>query len=77
MFNFRIITTADGTEVIDRTLKTPYSALTPSALLEYTETEKMLYFFSKEKRKKRKEESRKETKIHSILASLQTACGIL
>lgn len=31
MFNFRIITTADGNQIIDRNLKTPYDALTPQA----------------------------------------------
>lgn len=28
-FNFRIIKTANGAEIIDSTLSTPYSALTP------------------------------------------------
>lgn len=27
MFNFRIITTADGNQIIDRKLKTPYESL--------------------------------------------------
>ena len=29
MFNFRIITCPDGTQIIDPSLKTPYNALTP------------------------------------------------
>ena len=39
MFNFRIINTADGNQIIDRNLKTPYDALTPTqtALLLWTE----------------------------------------
>ena len=37
MFNFRIITTADGNQIIDRSLKTPYNALTPTQMLEYTD----------------------------------------
>ena len=32
MFNFRIIACADGTDVIDTRLKTPYSSLTPSQM---------------------------------------------
>lgn len=32
MFNFRIIDTADGNQVIRRDLKTPYSALTERPL---------------------------------------------
>lgn len=35
MFNFRIITTADGNQIIDRNLKTPYEALTPTQMVEY------------------------------------------
>lgn len=30
MFNFRIITTANENQTIDRNLKTPYNALTPT-----------------------------------------------
>ena len=39
MFNFKIITTADGNQIIDRNLKTPYSSLTPVQMVEYTEME--------------------------------------
>jgi len=35
MFNFRIISCEDGTEVIDQRLKTPYESLTPYELVEY------------------------------------------
>ena len=37
MFDFRIINTADGNQIIDRQLKTPYSSLTPVQVLEYAE----------------------------------------
>ena len=37
MFNFRIIDTADGNQIIDRQLKTPHTALTPVQMVEYTE----------------------------------------
>ena len=37
MFNFRIITTADGNQIIDRSVKTPDDALTPVELIEYIE----------------------------------------
>ena len=37
MFNFRLINTPDGNQIIDRNLKTPYNALTPSQMVEYTE----------------------------------------
>ena len=35
MFNFRIIDTVDGNQIIDRQLKTPYNALTPTQMVEY------------------------------------------
>lgn len=42
MFEFRIIDTADGNQVIRRDLKTPYNALTPLQFVEYTEIDAQL-----------------------------------
>lgn len=47
MFNFRIITTADGNQIIDRSLKTPYNALTPTQMLEYTELDNQMAFMDR------------------------------
>lgn len=77
MFNFKIIKISKDIDIIDKRQTTQEDRLSPTELLEYTELENSLYFFERQERRKRKEESRKETKIHSILASLQTACGIL
>lgn len=77
MFNFRIIKISKDIDVIDKKQTTHDEYLSPTELLDYTELENSLYFFERQERRKRKEESRKETKIHNILASLQTACGIL
>lgn len=77
MFNFRIINISKDIDVIDKRQTTSENQLSPTELLEYTELENSLYFFERQEKKKRKEENRKETKTHSILASLQTACGIL
>lgn len=77
MFNFKIIKISKDIDIIDKRQTTQEDRLSPIELLEYTELENSLYFFERQERRKRKEESRKETKIHSILASLQTACGIL
>lgn len=77
MFNFRIINISKDIDVIDKKQTTHDESLSPTELLDYTELENSLYFFERQERRKRKEESRKETKIHSILTSLQTACGIL
>lgn len=34
-FNFRIIKTANGAEIIDSTLSTPYNSLTPLQMQDY------------------------------------------
>jgi len=51
MFNFRIITCADGTDIIDTTLKTPYESLTPSQMEDYIETDKTLAYMERMKEK--------------------------
>ena len=38
-FNFRIINTSDGNQIIDETLKTPYAALNPVQYAEIRATE--------------------------------------
>lgn len=53
MFNFRIINTADGNQIIDRNLKTPYDALTPTQMLEYTEMDNRLLIMDRMERKER------------------------
>lgn len=55
MFNFRIIDTADGNQIIDRQLKTPYSALTPSQMVEYTEMDNQLAYMDRLEKKTREE----------------------
>ena len=47
MFNFRIINTPDGNQIIDRSLKTSYDALTPTQMLEYTEIDNQLAFMDR------------------------------
>ena len=42
MFDFRLINTPDGNQIIDTTLKTPYSSLTPIQMVEYTEVDNRL-----------------------------------
>lgn len=53
MFNFRIINTADGNQIIDRNLKTPYSSLTPVQMVEYTEMDNRLLIMDRMERKER------------------------
>ena len=53
MFDFRIINTADGNQIIDRNLKTPYDALTPTQMMEYMEMDNSLAFMDRMERKAR------------------------
>ena len=52
MFNFRIISCADGTQVIDETLKTPFNSLTPLQQMEYEEVDNMLFSIKRLQQKK-------------------------
>lgn len=61
MFEFRLINTADGNQVIDRRLKTPYESLDLVQFLEYLETEESLYYMDMvEKKAKQKAEHMKK-----------------
>lgn len=53
-FNFRIIQTANGCEVIDESLKTPFNSLEPSALVDYFNVENMLFAIHRDKQKETK-----------------------
>ena len=55
MFNFRFIDTADGKQIIDRNLKTPYEALTPLQMVEYTEMDNRLLIMDRIERKAKQE----------------------
>ncbi len=59
MFDFRIIDTADGNQIIDRNLKTSYNALTPLQMVEYLEMDNRLAYMDRMERKARAEEERK------------------
>lgn len=52
MFNFRLINLANGNQIIDKSLKTPYASLTPLQMIEYIEIDnKMAYIESIERKK--------------------------
>lgn len=67
MFNFRIIDTVDGNQIIDRKLKTPYSALTPIQMIEYVEVDTQLAFMDMLERKERK---REKNKLYALFVRL-------
>lgn len=51
MFNFRLINMADGNQIIDTSLRTPYEMLTPIQMLEYIEVDNQLAAFELLERK--------------------------
>ena len=60
MFNFRIISCADGTQVIHPSLKTPYSALTLVQMEEYMEMNAQIEVMERLRRKERRKEGRRQ-----------------
>lgn len=60
MFDFRIIDTPDGNQIIDRNLKTPYKALTPLKMVEYLEMDNRLDYMDRMERKEREEERKRK-----------------
>lgn len=55
IFEFRIINLPDGIQVIDTTLKTPYDALTPLQMVEYTEVDVQIAVMDRMRKKERME----------------------
>lgn len=77
MFEFRIIQCADGSEIIDRSLKTPYSTLTPTQMIEYQEMNIEIAVMDRMKRKERREENRKRKRERNLFYKLAYICGIV
>lgn len=55
MFKFRLITLADGNQVIDRSISTLYEALTPLQMMEYIEVDDNIAYAERMEKKRRKE----------------------
>lgn len=77
MYDFRIITCADGSEIIDRSLKTPYSALTPTQMTEYQEVNVQIAISDRMKRKAQREEEKRRRREKSLLYRMACMCGIV
>lgn len=77
MFNFRIIDTADGNQVIRRDLKTPYSTLTPTQYIEYTNMEVQLYIADRQKKKYLKEAEQRRKLARNPFARFACFCGLV
>lgn len=76
MYEFRIISCENGSEIIDRSLKTPYSALTPTRMTEYQEVNVQLAISDRMKRKAQREEERRRKRERNPLYRLACLCGI-
>lgn len=76
-FNFRIVKSADGVEIIDCNRITPIAALTPITLIEYKRTENDLYFMDRQKRKQQREAERKRKFTYRFMHKVACMCGIM
>ena len=76
MFNFRIIDTPDGNQVIDTTLKTPYSSLTPIQMVEYMEMDSRLLFMDRMERKARQNAEHIRRLARNPFYRITCMCGI-
>ena len=77
MFDFRLINTPDGNQIIDTTLKTPYSSLTPLQMVEYMEMDNQLAYMERMKRKQAREAERKQKLTYKLFHKVACACGIM
>ena len=77
MFNFRLINTPDGNQIIDTTLKTPYDSITAIEMLEYMEVDAWLAYMERMERKQKKEAERKRKFTYRFIHKVACACGIL
>lgn len=76
-FDFRIIDTADGNQIIDRNLKTPYKALTPLQMVEYLEMDNRLAYMDRMERKARAEAERKRKLARNPIYKMACLCGLV
>ena len=77
MFNFRLINTPDGNQVIDTTLKTPYNSITPIEMIEYIEIDASIAYMERLERKQKKEVERQRKISYKLFHKVACACGIL
>ena len=76
MFEFRIIDTADGNQIIDRNLKTPYNTLTPLQMLEYMEMDNQLAIMDRMERKAKQKAEHMQKVAKNPFYRLACMCGI-
>ena len=77
MFEFRIIDTPDGNQIIDRNLKTPYKVLTPLQMVEYLEMDNRLAYMDRVERKARAEAERRRKIARNPIYKMACLCGLV
>lgn len=77
MFNFRIITTAEGLEIIDRTLTTSSDLLNPFELMDYVKLEDTLAFMDRKRRISRKRSRQQKKTCKDPLYRLLGIIGLI
>lgn len=77
MFNFRLINTADGNQIIDTTLKTPYDSITAVEMMEYIEVDNQLAYMERLERKQQREAERKQKFTYKFMHKVACMCGIM
>lgn len=77
MFDFRMIEMETGDQIIDRSLKTPYKALTPIQMVEYMEMDNRLAYMDRMKRKARADAERRRKMERNPFWKLACICGVV
>ena len=77
MFNFRLINTPDGTQIIDTTSKTPYDSITPIEMMEYMEGDAQLDYMERMERKQKREAEHKQKFTYKFMHKVACMCGIM
>ena len=77
MFEFRLINLSDGNQIIDTTLKTPYSSLTPIQMEEYIEIDNQLAYMERMERKQKREVESKRKFTYRFMHKVACMCGIM
>ena len=77
MFNFRLINRADGNQIIDTTLKTPYDRMTPIEMMEYMEVDARLAYMDRMERKQQREAERKQKFTCRFIHKVACMCGLV
>lgn len=77
MFNFRLINTPDGNQIIDTTLRTPYDSLTPIQMIEYIEMDNRLTYMERMEQKQKREAERQRKFTYKLFYKVACMCGIM